>query len=88
MGNWSSSHWGVLGNKVEHIPELILLRGRETGVVILKLDYQHLCSSDFSPFKAFGFVGSFLSFFLTLFYIFFDFSLSLPSGTHYFLMKF
>ena len=74
MSNWSSSHWGVLGNKVEHILELIP-RGKETGVVIVTLDYQHLPHSDLSPFKAFGFMGGFLSFFLTLFYIFFYFSL-------------
>lgn len=44
-GNQSSSHWEVLGHRVEHISELISLRGKETGVVILKLDCQHSSNS-------------------------------------------
>lgn len=49
--------WGeVLGHKAEYVSQLIQLRGKETGVVILKLDYQPLLSPDFFLCKAFFFL--------------------------------
>ena len=30
MGNWSSFTWGVQGYKVEHVSQLLQLRGNET----------------------------------------------------------
>lgn len=62
VDDWSSSPWSsiplcreVLGHKVEYVSQLIQLRGKETGVVILKLDYQPLLSPDFFLCKVFFF---------------------------------